>query len=78
MSAHHLCKTNCGGTDCDAPRTTITAAHGHSMKPGDLVCFEQRDLRWWRRALFWLLRLGEPRRTITRRVSQASNTTLML
>jgi hypothetical protein len=20
MSTHHLCKTNCGGTDCDAPR----------------------------------------------------------
>lgn len=55
-------------------RTTITTAGGHDFRPGDWITFTVRDTRWWRRLLFWALRLGQPQRTIRRRVSQASQT----
>jgi hypothetical protein len=76
VSTHDQCCSNCGSTDCSA--STITTSYAHDIKPGDFITFEMRDVRWWRRLLFWLLRRGEPRVTIGRRVSQASKTTLTL
>lgn len=57
-------------------QSTITTASGHDIKAGDWISMNVPDLRWWRRAMFWLLRRGTPTRTIRRRVSQVSNTTL--
>lgn len=76
MATRDKCTTNCGGTDCEAPTSTLTTAYAHGMQPGDIISFEVRDLRWWRRLLFWLFRLGEPRRTVRRRVLEASGTTM--
>ena len=59
--------------------STITTTQGHDIKAGDWITLTVRDVRWWRRALHWLLRQpGCPQRTIKRRVSQASKTTLTL
>jgi len=60
-------------------QSTITMALGHGIKSGDWVTITTRDTRWWRRLLHWMLRRsGYPQRTIRRRVSQASTTTLTL
>jgi hypothetical protein len=62
-------------------RTTITTAFpadGHGFKAGDFISLTVRDTRWWRRALYWMLRRGHPQRTIKRRVSQTTDTTLTL
>jgi len=77
MSTHEACSSNCGGTDCTAPTVTIASA-GHGFEPGDFISFDVRDTRWWRRLLFWALRRGEPRRTITRRVSNVGSSTLTI
>lgn len=76
MATHDKCTASCGGTDCDAPRSTLTTVHEHGFRPGDVISYEVRDQRWWRRLIFWLFRLGEPRRTVRRRVLEASSTTM--
>lgn len=60
-------------------QTIITTnERGHGLQPGDWIDITVRDTRWWRRLWFRLLRRGEPQRTIRRRVSQVSATTLTL
>ncbi len=59
--------------------STITTMPGHGIKAGAWITLTVRDTRWWRRALHWLLRRpGYPQRSIKRRVSQTSTTTLTL
>ena len=59
-------------------QSKITTAAGHGIKAGDWISLTVPDGRWWRRLAYWLLRRGKPTRTINRRVSQASSTTLTL
>lgn len=58
-------------------QNTITTMSGHDFKAGDWITIASRDERWWRCLLHWtLMRQGYPQRTIRRRVSQVSTTTL--
>ena len=60
-------------------QSTITTMSGHGFKAGDLITITARDTRWWRGLLHWMLRRpGYPQRTIKRRVSHATTTTLPL
>ena len=57
--------------------STITTMPVHGIKAGDRITLTVRDTRWWRRFLHWALRRpGYPKRSIQRRVLQASTTTL--
>jgi len=59
--------------------TVVTTAQGHDIQAGDWITITVRDTRWWRRVSHWMLRRpGYPQRSIKRRVSQVSATTLTL
>lgn len=47
----------------------ITTTTPHGYQPGDIITMTVPDRRWWRRLLFWILRLGKPMREQTMRIS---------
>jgi hypothetical protein len=64
---------------CGIQTAVVTTAQGHDIQAGDWITITVRDTRWWRRVSHWMLRRpGYPQRSIKRRVSQVSATTLTL
>ncbi|MGB5136464.1 MAG: hypothetical protein WBN89_14970 [Prochlorococcaceae cyanobacterium] len=59
-------------------KTTITTTATDGIKPGDFITLTVQDKRWWRRLWFFMLRRGDPYRTIRRRVSQVAGGILHL
>jgi hypothetical protein len=61
-----------------ASTTITTYGHGHGLQGGDIIVVTMIDRRWWRRLVYWLLRRGQPMRTVRRRVTVINATTLTL
>jgi hypothetical protein len=54
---------------------TITTAHSHGLKTGDLVAIHTPDGRRWKRFICWIFRRDPPLVTKYVRVGDTSHTT---
>jgi hypothetical protein len=58
--------------------SAITTVNSPRLSVGSTVTMQLADKRWWRRLAFWLLRMGKPRRPVTYRVTEVTDTTFTI
>ena len=56
-------------------KTTLTISGGHHIESGEIIFMYEPDLRWWKRALHFILFMNPPRKRRLLRISNVDSDT---